>query len=156
MKYKQTQKLAAMQIFPSTIWNICVEEVKSPNQAPLGTSVKASAAVVLPEAKQAASEWSHHPWRCSRNIQMLYSGTWFRGKYWWYVDGFGGLFQPWWFYDFHESPVVLQLLNCWETSCKHLDGWDIPVSTHLAYSAVQQILPWYDWAPGFPVIKSVM
>jgi len=27
--------------------------------------------------------WGHCPWRCSRNVKMWHSGTWFSGQYWW-------------------------------------------------------------------------
>jgi len=37
--------------------------------------------------------WSHRPRRCSRNIQMLYGGTWCSGKYWLWVDGWTGWSQ---------------------------------------------------------------
>ena len=47
--------------------------------------------------------WTHHHWRCSRNIEMWHWGPWLVGNIGsrWTVglDDLRGLFQPWLFYD---------------------------------------------------------
>jgi len=52
--------------------------------------------------------WSDWPWRCSKNIWMLWWGTRFSEHHWWWVDGWTG-----WSCGFFPTLAILCMLTSW-------------------------------------------